>query len=124
MSKETTEFVFEKMEQYFDAAKTVIEQYGGDVAELGLGALRVQAASELAPALAGILILIAIYCLRGKIKYEAEVNRSGGGAVAIVATLMVGAASLIVTLEALLNIWAWVGIFYPELYAVYLFILK
>ena len=177
-TKETVEFAFDKMEQYFNAAKAVLDQYGGDVAEVGLNVLRIEAASELlAPLIATIIFgIIARIALKGftvvdveKIKRElraacskgyssrgpfadfllgqyfgssADVNRGSKTPEDIdtavrdnpswvwtinkIIRATVGGISgfvLFINIFGLINIWAWIGLFYPELYAVHKFIL-
>jgi len=123
--KETVEFAFDKIEQYFEAAKQVIEQYGGDVAELGLMALRVEAISCLLPGLIIIILARPLYKVWKKIgDYEEAHSYGRDRGVTVVAGATIGAILLILTLVTLFNIWSWVGIFYPELYAVYKMVLS
>ncbi len=167
-----TEFSMDKMEQFFDAAQKVLAQYGGDVAELGLNVLRIEAASELILPLVFVVAAIVVALnLRRMRSINCEVlsilNKDYGAryswdkdilkahnldphacfsgltqeqkdkvmataspapffadsnlpqAITGVATLVVGLFSL----SLLINLWAWVGIFYPELYAVHKFLL-
>ncbi len=136
-NKEATEFVFDKLDQYFEAARHVIEQYGGDAVNLGLAALRIEAASELIPA---VVTFIAALFLWKKVNPFAQfhiaktISEEGGrryrddhdmkfigaGAISAILILIFG----IIFLSSVLNIWAWAGLFYPELYAVHQFILK
>lgn len=127
MSKETettqaVEFAFGKMEQYFDAAKTVIEQYGGDVADLALMALRVEAISEFLPVVMLVPLGIVFYKIGKSVWQTADedFDRFMIGNILYV----VGGVFALFALTTLLNIWAWAGIFYPELYAVHKFILN
>ncbi len=131
-AKEIVEFSFEKMEQYFGAAKNVIEQYGGDVAELGLMALRIQAASEIIMA---IIMFSSVFLLHKLIpdnlwvfakKYYNDSDYVKNYEIYIpfvIAYIFTGAMSVI-GFVALFNIWMWVGIFYPEIYAVHKFIMN
>ncbi len=121
-TKETVEFAFDKMEQYFDAAKGVIEQYGGDVAELGLMALRVDAISSLMPGVVLLLLAYPWYLLLKKTA-AAELKSSSDCFLTLMLGGVVSAAGLAIMLKSLFNIWAWAGIFYPELYAIHKFIL-
>ena len=125
-TKEVVELTFDKLEQYFEAAKGVIEQYGGDVAEVGLNVLRIEAISEIFFPLAVILFLFASLPLMirfGKwINQKAIDDRSEPWEMIYIVHILLGIFFLI-QLVSLLNLWAWVGIFYPELYAVHKFIL-
>jgi len=120
---EVTEAVFGKMEEYFDAAKQVIETYGGDVADLGLNVLRIEAGAML------VLPLIAMVFLLSVVKYIKRVNIWGFSAdnncdaPAVIVPLVVDAI-VVFTVYKVFSIWAWVGLFYPELYAVHKFILN
>ena len=121
-----TEVVFDRMEQYFDAAKHVIEQYGGDVAELGLNALRVGALSEiLFPVVSTVFLLVLIKHALPAYRWGAKPENNSNG-LGFFIPLFLGGGHLLLLFLAIkysLNIWAWVGIFYPELYAVHKFIL-
>lgn len=173
-SLEVADFAFTRMEGYFEAAKHVIEQYGGDVAELGLMALRIEAISILVP---GILCFIGFGIISAKmlkkgvnitveatkasiisasqISYTArnplqdslmsEYFGSSCGTgkksmedlegmdikpcytfthfIYLSAGLMAGIVSFI-NIWTILDIWAWAGIVYPEVYAVHKFILN
>jgi hypothetical protein len=118
-----TELVFDRMEGYFDAAQGVIKQYGGDVAELGLMALRIDAFSVLFPGLL-FAVLAMVWCRFVKRVYQYEKDETRDGAGTIIASVIFGIVTLVVFAPALLNIWAWAGIFYPELWAIHKFILN
>ena len=171
---EVVEFAFDKMEKYFDAAKTIIEQYGGDVAELGLMALRIEAGKSI---LISTVVFLAFLYLANKfyrlstkqtdmnclealdsfsydfekreliekvtgvvvdyqvridsdtkeklrnIKYIPSSEWSELRITLTIAAIVSSVVSSIAFLK-LINIWLWVGIFYPELYAVHKFILN
>jgi hypothetical protein len=120
--KEMIEFAFDKIEQYFDAAKLVIDQYGGDVADLALAALRIEAASTLATPL--LLLLLAYFLYRvAKRIYGIEKDETGDGQFTLMFGTPIIAALFVLGVFKLINVWAWVGIFYPELYAVHKFLL-
>lgn len=136
-NKETTEFVFDKLEQYFEAARHVIEQYGGDAVNLGLAALRIEAASELIPAVVAFAIALFLwkklnpFVQFGTAKAITEEEGDRYRNDEEVRFTLVGAVSalvificVIVFFVNILNIWAWAGLFYPELYAVHQFVLK
>lgn len=174
-AKEAVELTFDKMEQYFEAAKGVIDQYGGDVAELGLMALRVDALSVILPSLivtvlSGVIgiktyrIMMAgaaknaktalrTACAKGyssrnpfedhlMVKYFGSSSNISKGErteedlnkldltfewtlYTVPMSLVAGISCLVglINLIDMINIWAWAGIFYPELYAVHKFIL-
>lgn len=162
-AKEIVELTFDKLEQYFNAAQRVIEQYGGEAVELGLMALRIEAGSELVrPLVFLILCGFMIYKLlptcfpkiititpeyindlkdagyEGRtldesnlfknykyIKEDFEIPDDLEQAkylVPIIINVLL-IATVIISISKLINIWAWAGIFYPELYAVHKFIL-
>jgi len=176
MSKETevVEFAFDKMEKYFDAAKTVIDQYGGDVAELGLMALRMEAGGVLIKSLVVFCLFVYmankayrmsihvdnISCWEAMIKtkydfekrdiveyatgiridYDMNITKDMEDALKkeryikdiewdekrityTIASASFGLVSVLAAMK-LLNIWLWVGLFYPQLYAVHKFILN
>jgi hypothetical protein len=126
-----TEFAFDKMEKYFDAAQEVIDNYGGDAVELGLNALRVDAAAIIIPHLVFIIVaLIFLKYLIPLMKTGWREGREDGWsdfpAKCFAGTISVFAATIALLAnitDAFNNIWAWVGIFYPELYAVHKFLL-
>jgi len=113
----------EKMAQYMEAAQNIITQYGGDVAELGLNVLRVEALTQIIP---GIVLLILAYPYYKIVSalYLHEVEKTGDGIASAIFGGALGIGLVIGTLISLFNIWAWVGLFYPEMYAVHLFLLK
>lgn len=174
----TTELILNKMDEYMVAAQGVIEQYGGDVAELGLNVLRVEVLSILIPS----LILAIVFGVLAKKLYtysiskgttiKAEVlkaalsvayhnrhseqdrivksytgthssnvdpypidkldtitdvpNPNTWDDFRIMWSLFAATSVVIGTVFAykLLNIWLWVGLVYPEMYAVHKFILN
>jgi len=124
---EVAELVFDKMEKYFDAAKTVIDQYGGDVSELALMALRIEALGELLPSIVMTLFFILTYKkftdiikdTNKKIKSEPY----GIHDLKYIPIVIYGCFGVGVAIS-LIDIWAWAGLFYPELYAVHKFILN
>ena len=129
-STETVEFVFDKLDGYMSAAQSVIDTYGGDAADLGLMALRIEAASDLIIPLifTGLLIAILRYLLPIMIKgwkdeYDGRSNNEAATVVGTVGCGLAGFGLILSTIEVL-DIWAWVGMFYPEAYAVHLFLLK
>lgn len=121
--KEPVEFAFDKIEQYFDAAKQIIEQYGGDVAELGLMALRIDAISNLLPGILCIILARPLYKVWKKLS-DYEESALGDRIFSFIFGGIVGFITVLITFLSLANIWYWVGIFYPELYAVYKMVLS
>lgn len=128
--QEVADTVQDQMATYFDAAKAVMEQYGGDVVDLGLNVLRIEAISELSIFIMLPVLAYGFYKAGNKIMalHKAELlkeKRYYDGWIGVVALLSWGVtASLAVSsVIGLFNIWAWVGMFYPELYAVHKFLL-
>jgi hypothetical protein len=126
---EATEMVLNKIDEYMNAAKTVIETYGGDVADLGLLALRVEAGSEIfLPLLLsfGLLFMIPLMIRTGKKIWEVQKEQSTYevSAVFLYVFHLAWGGFLFGNIFQALNLWAWVGLFYPEAYAVHLFLLK
>jgi len=147
---EVAEFVFDKLEGYMSAAQSVIDTYGGDAAELGLMALRIEAASEvLFPSIIMLFLLVNSSKIVGFVKnqfaksraitnYQHEEDEKKREALrrqymrsdevwfGVLAFMSVGACFITFSIcfIAILDIWAWVGMFYPEAYAVHLFLLK
>lgn len=167
-TKEIVEFTFDKMETYFEAVKQVLEQYGGDVTDLSMDVLRVQAVAELLPNLIGFIgfaglaylsykalfkygkVDVKPLVLRDKGSHDWDVNqlvlkctgyeytkewkesyeatryqwKESIGLFAPLSVLMLSGLLAGLNFSGLVNIWAWVGLVYPELYAVHLFLLK
>ena len=122
-----TELAFDRMEGYFTAAQGVIEKYGGDVAALGLNALRIDAITHIAPNLVGMIILLTIaFCGYKLLPTVIEKDPKYNTPLIIVPWIMMiaGGVGGVVNLALLFNIWAWAGIFYPELWAIHKFILN
>ena len=147
-AKEVTEFVFDKMEQYFNAAQQVIQKYGGDVADLALNALRVDAAAIVVTGVA--MLVIGVISIRAGISWvslatqakffsEGEREKDARKALlhtiydkdieplyGIAGTLSIMGGGVLLTMGIIRagEVWAWVGLFYPELYAVHKFLLN
>jgi hypothetical protein len=123
----STELAFDKMEGYFTAAQGVIEKYGGDVATLGLNALRIDAASTLVvPFLCFVVgILAALIGYKG-IPWAKRIDKRWETPIPVSmwALALGGPVVAIVSFLNLFKIWAWAGIFYPELWAIHKFILS
>lgn len=100
----------------------VISTYSEPVGELMLMYLRVDAASQLLIPL--VFFTVLWWCLtRLKIIsiFEGWIQKdpSGGVVVGIIIITMVTLGIAGTLLSHLFNLWAWIGIFYPEVYAVY-----
>lgn len=121
-----TEFAFDKMEQYFTTAAGIVEKYGGDVAELGLMALRLDAASVILSPLTFLLIFIFVnirispHIAQRIAAFKDPSDRLPS---TIIHKGIIYSGITLCTLEVM-NMWAWAGIFYPELYAVHKFIIN
>lgn len=178
MSTEQTTDVVEKigdkLVQYMDAAESIVTQYAGDAAELGLMVFRIQAMGEVVTPLILLvtLVIVAIiiykrFCGPTRMSKDALISlidrgyggrssnqdsivkaftgNSGCNSVTtqiqngpdmcetlawtearIVSSVICGLCTLgaVLALIHVLNIWAWVGMFYPEAYAVHLLLLK
>lgn len=120
---EALEFTFDKIEGYFGKVQEVVEKYGGDVANLGLNVLRIDAASHLISPL--ILFLVLLCFVKYVLRYIRHIHSLGyeNPWVFLQAFPIGYGISLSFQISELANIWSWVGIFYPELYAVYKFLL-
>jgi len=166
MAESTAELIFDNFNGYMEAAKRVIDTYGGDVADLGLLALRIDAASEIVlPAVFSFILAVVAVKARNLIfrrvslyyvttkgfaarsRYEDNfVNKFFNISTNIVPDdkiemakstfmpinwgsplpyipIVLSAVSVGCAIKVI-NIWAWVGMFYPEAYAIHLFILK
>jgi len=126
-STEAVAFAFDKMEQYFNAAGKVIEQYGGDVAELGLLALRIDAITIVAPSTLWLLLYVTVlFKFSSLCNYISNLSDEFDKSVV---TVFLGGTWFMLGIPTAVenntfNVWAWAGIFYPELYAVHKFILN
>mgnify|MGYP000247428932 CR=1 FL=1 len=139
MAEDTTakvvEYSLSKFDEFLAAAQNIISQYGGDAAELGLNALRIEALSTIAaPFIILVLtILYFIFLVKKHYKFAADrckpyphdLHRVDESAMGLFyAPLLIITFFTIVNIYCLLDAWSWVGIFYPELYAVHLFLIK
>lgn len=142
---ENTTTISDKLVEYMNSAEQVIQQYGGDAAELGLNVLRIEAGYNLVHALVfGVISAVAIYYfiwafrkglaiqnyrqeqdevkqerLKQMYRGDLEVLHFIIGAVGgIVSTIV-----LVVNFSSLVNVWYWIGLFWPEAYAVHKFLM-
>lgn len=173
---EVAKFAIDKLDSYFMAAQEVITKYGGDAVDLGLMALRVDAASQLILPfiLALVFSFVAVKLYRAqdslggrywdkatvaaavakdynsKTHADLTICRSLFGCgttnklpsgwddmpdkiekadqwpeirVFLAAMSAVFSTMTVFSIGQLVNIWAWAGIFYPEVYAVHKFLL-
>jgi len=117
-------FTFDKMEGYFGAAQKIIEQYGGDVAALGLNVLRIEAISELIPYL--IYTILSVLFYKGALSLSKKIeedNWDGDTVMFVFLGYITSCCLAVVAVIGIFNLWAWVGMFWPELYAVHKFLL-
>ena len=118
--------ISDKLVQYMDSAERVIQQYGGDAAELGLNVLRIEAGYNLILALSGAILALFIikFCWTSTKRFGFDEDFPNHPVIMLkfigtFAGVMVG----VINGAALLNIWYWVGLFWPEAYAVHKFLM-
>lgn len=145
------EFSMDKMQSFFDAAEKVLEQYGAEAVDLGLSVLRIDALSQMSFSLSVLFVMCAMYPFYVP-WYRKWMQDSHNACYTYINTLpegeertrlesikdtwdlelrkFVGVASMLAYCFLgflaglqMINVWAWVGIFYPELYAVHKFLL-
>lgn len=127
--------VSDKLVQYMDAAEKVITQYGGDAVNLGLNVLRIEAAGNLVVGIAWVLLIWPLFK-----SVQAGLRTSDGEwrnkstlvellheidaevPAVLLGTIGMGVA-IYQSLTSLFYIWNWVGIFWPEAYAVHKFLM-
>lgn len=134
------EFAVGKLESYFGAAQEVITKYGGDAIELGLLVLRLDAGQWI---FLGLLLLIislylrkyakGLYLTAVEVRDEYNKDREQGYSKHDISDsptffpfVLLTITSVVLTVGAcinLFNLWNWVGVFYPEAYAVHKFLL-
>lgn len=107
--------------QYLEKIEVIMEEYGPVVADMGLLALRIDAATFL---LTGLVFLAFTLLLLVLIRH---ILRTEGGSdeweVLLVAFIVLAPVCIVSALIFLLNPWYWIGLFNPELYAIWKFIL-
>lgn len=142
----------DKLDTYLAAAQKVFEQYGGDAANLGLNVLRIDAISQMTfGIIAGIILLsfwrsvkrwnnnwmditrkaryTYFHSLEDGTEEKARLEsvrefwdldvRAFCGHFLFFVYMLLGLFAVI----DLADLWAWTGVFYPELYAVHKFLL-
>lgn len=120
---QVTGMVLDKMDQYMSAAQEIISKYGGDAVNLGLSVLQIEAAGYL---FIGFCLLILIYPTIRLFKFLAKKeleHAPDAGASIIFGSIAVILLSVFSAVN-LLNIWNWVGVFWPQAYAIHKFLLN
>ena len=116
--------VLDSMDKLALAASDVLDKYAEPATELAFAVLRIDAASKLFPWL--IVLVCGILVLNKWLLpfFKDKSTRFSQDTIIGMAflTIITGVLSLIAAVK-LFNIWAWVGLFYPEIYAVHKFIL-
>lgn len=120
-----TEFSLDKMEKFFAAAEKVLAQYGGDAVDLGLNVLRIDALSILLPSLLGVCVGVVLMVQALKVIPTIDFDKAITAKQAMFGFLspLLCLPIFVENLPDATNLWAWVGTFYPELYAVHKFLL-
>jgi len=122
----TVSSISDGLDKYFDAAAEIISKYGGDVAELGLNVLRIDAVSVLIGPIVFLSVLLygvptVLQFCKNIYKWQTDEPHNP------YSLLYVIPCGYVVVLAHVagqaLNVWAWVGLFYPEVYAVHKFLL-
>lgn len=125
------EQTMERVNEYLDKMEELVDAHAGDAVDLGLTAMRIEALSTLSQALfvllisAGILAVIAkCFINKPKFAWDESIKEYRPAFVAPMSVAgIVSGAFLIAAIADFLNIWHWIGIFNPDLYAVYKFVL-
>lgn len=174
------DFSIAKLQEFFTAVEGVLQQYGGDVVDLGLAVLRIDAASQLlvpiflvttlpillyklwnykvecTDDLSGLVIAVETNYVDRKRTQDLMIHRAfgvssscvigniaqvekarlleskpyggpspwkvsdlGDWAVFMFIAISTITIALVISLYNLINLWAWIGMFYPEAYAVH-----
>jgi len=132
IAEKVAEYGIDKFDQFLSAASKVMSQYGGDVAELGLNVLRVDAASNLVTPLVLLIVSLVYWVKVFPVHREWNMVRQEAGGYGSAENFVIGycvpvlivACLTCLSVIGLLDAWIWIGIFYPEAYAVHLFLLK
>ena len=133
----------EKLQAFFDLAEKVMAQYGGEAVDLGLNVLRIDAFSNMYGEL--IMLLVIAFTVKpvtafmkkwfadctAAATYELleegverqrlyHISRTWDLTLRVFFGWAMGGIYTAIALGNIvsLNLWAWIGIFYPELYAV------
>lgn len=117
-----------KLDQYFQAATEVITKYGDEAVSMGLLVLRIEAAEGLIGGLVGLLVVylftkkwffLSFFEKARKAPYSEEFLYRLAGIASALAFII----GVCLSLFKLLNIWNWIGLFWPEVYAVHKYLL-
>lgn len=123
----TVQFALDKVDKYFEAVTKVVAEYGDAAVDLGLTALRIDAASQLvAPVLGTIILSIALVVFIKLFKWSKSIeDKEDRDPWQIVFGMMIVSAGIAVVMSAacIFDVWAITGIFYPEVYAVHKFLM-
>jgi hypothetical protein len=127
--------VSDKLVQYMDAAEQVITQYGGDAVNLGLNVLRIEAGGHI---FIGALLSYLSYIfyriarvglnatnaqMREDNLFLEKVYESDSETPCVIFGTVGTVVAAIFAGVGLFDIWNWVGIFWPEAYAVHKFLM-
>ena len=119
---QATQLVLDKVDQYLQQVTGIIQHYTPDAIQLGMAALRVDALCSLMWPICWLILFYPAWLLLKKAyKYELSLGND-----AYVTCVFGGLPYIIFTISSFiygLNIWAWVGLFNPKLYAIHRFLL-
>ena len=124
---ESTGLITDKILQYMTATEELLVTYGGDAADLGLNVLRIEAGYNLILALAGMILAGVITWLSYTTPKRLGLEKDWPDHPVILVKVIgsIGGVIGVITNGAnFINIWNWVGLFWPEAYAVHKFILN
>lgn len=123
----TVQFALDKVDKYFEAVTKVVAEYGDDAVDLGLTALRIDAASRLvAPVLRTIIFSIVLIVFIKLFKWSKSIeDKFDREPVQAVFGIIIAGAGIAIVISAahIFDVWAITGIFYPEVYAVHKFLM-
>lgn len=119
-----------KLVEYMDGIEKVLVKYAPKAVDLALVVMKIEAATYLA--LGAILIIAAmlIFILwkiidKRMVKSNHYGYKESDGRVAIAVIMFFTVTGLFIGgMINLLNIWYWIGLFNPEIYAIYKFVLN
>lgn len=114
--------VLERIEVWGAAIADKLEQlavdHGDRAVELALGAVRVDAGSQLAGGMISLIICVVMVFLyrRAYAKYVEGRGESDGLWIGMLTSGIVALGTFVVAVTELFNVWAWAGLIYPELW--------
>jgi hypothetical protein len=124
-SADAMNLVVDGMDKLAQAAANILDKYAEPAAELALNVLRIDALSHLIPAIVGLIIALIVYrSWPWVVWYKDSAEREGLVAMIIIVGGLVASVFITMATIKLLNIWLWIGLVYPEIYAVHKFILN